>query len=82
LIGHISLFHFIVFWDHTASGQLTGAKAMHDQHNDRQQLNDLINGWMHRDLGEWAQLRDLFHPDGTIEITWIYAPNTLSPRPP
>jgi len=24
---------------------------------------------MHRDLGEWEQLRDLFHPDGTIEIT-------------
>lgn len=44
---------------------------MHDQHNDRQQLNDLMNGWMHRDLGEWAQLRDLFHPDGTIEITWF-----------
>lgn len=44
---------------------------MHDQHHDRQQLNDLMNGWMHRDLGEWAQLRDLFHPDGTIEITWF-----------
>ncbi|WP_326471628.1 nuclear transport factor 2 family protein [Enterobacter wuhouensis] len=39
--------------------------------NDRQQLNDLMNGWMHRDLGEWQQLRDLFHPDGTIEITWF-----------
>jgi len=26
---------------------------------------------MHRDLGEWEQLRDLFHPDGTIEITWF-----------
>lgn len=24
---------------------------------------------MHLDLGEWEQLRDLFHPDGTIEIT-------------
>ncbi|MEG1211491.1 MAG: nuclear transport factor 2 family protein [Leclercia sp.] len=44
---------------------------MKDQHHDRQQLNDLMNGWMHRDLGEWAQLRDLFHPDGTIEITWF-----------
>ncbi|WP_333855149.1 nuclear transport factor 2 family protein [Leclercia sp.] len=44
---------------------------MNDQLNDRQQLNDLMNGWMHRDLGEWAQLRDLFHPDGTIEITWF-----------
>lgn len=39
--------------------------------NDRQQLNDLMNGWMHRDLGEWQQLRDLFHRDGTIEITWF-----------
>ena len=44
---------------------------MSDQLNDRQQLNDLMNGWMHRDLGEWQQLRDLFHPDGTIEITWF-----------
>ncbi|POT59922.1 nuclear transport factor 2 family protein [Citrobacter amalonaticus] len=44
---------------------------MHNQLNDRQQLNDLVNGWMHRDLGEWEQLRELFHPDGTIEITWF-----------
>ncbi|MFJ2975257.1 nuclear transport factor 2 family protein [Kluyvera sp. NPDC087067] len=39
--------------------------------NDRQQLNDLMNGWIHRDLGEWDQLRNVFHPDGTIEITWF-----------
>jgi hypothetical protein len=39
--------------------------------NDRQQITDLLTGWMHRDLGEWDQLRDLFHPDGTIEITWF-----------
>lgn len=39
--------------------------------SDRQQLNDLMNGWIHRDLGEWAQLLNLFHPDGTIEITWF-----------
>ena len=44
---------------------------MQNQLQDRQQLNDLINGWMHRDLGEWEQLRELFHPDGTIEITWF-----------
>ena len=43
---------------------------MQNQNNDRQQLNDLVNGWIHRDLGEWAQLRDLFHPEGTIEISW------------
>jgi hypothetical protein len=30
-----------------------------------------MNGWMHRDLGEWDELRNLFHPDGTIEITWF-----------
>ncbi len=39
--------------------------------NDHQQITDLLTGWMHRDLGEWDQLRDLFHPDGTIEITWF-----------
>lgn len=38
---------------------------------DRQQITDLMTGWMHRDLGEWVQLRNLFHPDGTIEITWF-----------
>lgn len=44
---------------------------MQNQLADRQQLNDLMNGWMHRDLGEWEQLRKLFHKDGTIEITWF-----------
>lgn len=44
---------------------------MHNQLMDRQQLNDLINGWMHRDLSEWEGLRNLFHPDGTIEVTWF-----------
>lgn len=38
---------------------------------DRQQIVDLLTGWIHRDLGEWEQLRQLFHPDGTIEITWF-----------
>ncbi|HCL5074343.1 TPA: nuclear transport factor 2 family protein [Salmonella enterica] len=38
---------------------------------DRQQITDLLTGWIHRDLGEWDQLRSLFHPDGTIEITWF-----------
>ncbi|ECW0138893.1 nuclear transport factor 2 family protein [Salmonella enterica] len=38
---------------------------------DRQQIVDLLTGWIHRDLGEWEQLRNLFHPNGTIEITWF-----------
>ena len=44
---------------------------MHNLLNDRLQITDLLTGWMHRDLGEWDQLRNLFHPDGTIEITWF-----------
>lgn len=44
---------------------------MHSQLQDRQQLNDLMTGWIHRDLSEWDKLRELFHPDGTIEITWF-----------
>ena len=38
---------------------------------DRQQITDLMTGWIHRDLGNWDRLRELFHPDGTIEITWF-----------
>lgn len=38
---------------------------------DRQQINDLITGWMHRDLGNWDELRKLFHPDGTVAVTWF-----------
>ena len=38
---------------------------------DRLSIADLITGWIHRDLAEWDQLRNLFHPDATIEITWF-----------
>jgi len=38
---------------------------------DRLSIADLMIGWIHRDLGEWAQLRNLFHPDATIDITWF-----------
>lgn len=38
---------------------------------DRQQITDLITGWIHRDLGQWDQLAQLAHPDGVIEITWF-----------
>ncbi len=44
---------------------------MTDRREDRLQITDLITGWMHRDLGEWTRLRELFHPDGTIEVTWF-----------
>ncbi|MCP3727570.1 nuclear transport factor 2 family protein [Paraburkholderia sp. CNPSo 3272] len=38
---------------------------------DRWQITDLMTGWIHRDLGEWDKLRELFHPDGEIEVTWF-----------
>ncbi|WP_217165502.1 nuclear transport factor 2 family protein [Streptomyces sp. AC512_CC834] len=39
--------------------------------HDRQDIADLMTGWIHRDLGQWDRLRDLFHPDARIEITWF-----------
>ena len=44
---------------------------MTDRLEDRLQITDLITGWMYRDLGHWDRLRDLFHPDGEIEVTWF-----------
>ncbi|MEO8641979.1 nuclear transport factor 2 family protein [Pseudomonas sp.] len=41
---------------------------------DRFQITDLITGWIHRDLGQWDELANLAHPDGTIEITWFEGP--------
>jgi hypothetical protein len=38
---------------------------------DRWQITDLMTGWIHRDLGEWDKLQELFHPDGEIEVTWF-----------
>ncbi|MCX0247530.1 nuclear transport factor 2 family protein [Streptomyces drozdowiczii] len=38
---------------------------------DRYDISALMTGWIHRDLGEWDRLRDLFHPDARIEITWF-----------
>jgi len=38
---------------------------------DRVEIAGLMTGWMHRDLGEWDELRNLFHHDATIGITWF-----------
>jgi hypothetical protein len=38
---------------------------------DRLSIADLMTGWIHRDLGEWDRLRNLFHPDATLDITWF-----------
>ena len=47
---------------------------MTDCISDRLAISDLINGWMLRDNGEWDKLRDLFHSDGVIEVTWFEGP--------
>lgn len=41
---------------------------------DRQDIADLMTGWIHRDQGRWDRLRELFHPDARIEITWFEGP--------
>lgn len=38
---------------------------------DRQDILDLMTGWMHRDLANWEALTQLFHAYGTIEVTWF-----------
>ncbi|HEY3589812.1 MAG TPA: nuclear transport factor 2 family protein [Buttiauxella sp.] len=38
---------------------------------DRLAINDLMNGWMYRDISQWDELAKLFHPEGTIEVTWF-----------
>ena len=38
---------------------------------DRRAIDDLMTGWMRRDLAQWDSMRELFHPDGVIEITWF-----------
>lgn len=44
---------------------------MHHEIEDRLQIADLMTGWIHRDLSQWDAMRNLFHPDGTIEVTWF-----------
>src|SRR5260370_7870022 len=48
-----------------------GQTVMQSYLEDRLSIADLMTGWIHRDLGEWYQLRNLFHPDATIDITWF-----------
>ncbi|QSE94922.1 nuclear transport factor 2 family protein [Rhodococcus pseudokoreensis] len=38
---------------------------------DRRAIDDLMTGWIRRDLAQWDAMRELFHPDGIIEITWF-----------
>lgn len=37
-------------------------------------IADLMTGWIHRDLEEWDLLRELFTPEGRIEVSWFSGP--------
>jgi hypothetical protein len=39
--------------------------------DDRSMISALMTGFLHRDLGEWDRLRELFHPDATVNIMWF-----------
>jgi hypothetical protein len=56
---------------HDAARAFVEEIRMQSYLEDRLSIADLMTGWIHRDLGEWDQLRNLFHPDATIEITWF-----------
>ena len=38
---------------------------------DRQDIADLMTGWMYRDTGDWTGLAGLFHEGATIKVTWF-----------
>ena len=39
--------------------------------SDREDIAELVNKWMLRDLGRWDELLEIFHPDGSIEVSWF-----------
>jgi hypothetical protein len=71
LINHINIFELSAFCDQTGP-TLTKEQNMNTQYlADRLAIGDLLNGWMHRDQSRWEELGKLFHPEGTIEVTWF-----------
>lgn len=48
--------------------------------DDRLQITDLLTGWMHRDLGEWEQLRNLFTRTAPLKSRGLRASPAISLR--
>lgn len=44
---------------------------MGSRFEDHVAITDLMTRWIHRDLAEWDEMRRLFHPAATIEISWF-----------
>jgi hypothetical protein len=38
---------------------------------DRQEISELMIGWIYRDKEQWEELASLFHPDATLRILWF-----------
>jgi hypothetical protein len=49
----------------------TREKRMTPTIADKLEITELMNGWMFRDKGDWERLSELFHEEGTIEVTWF-----------
>lgn len=47
-----------------------------ERRDDRLAIAELMTAWIHRDLGHWDQLHDVFAPGATVEITWFRGPAT------
>lgn len=45
--------------------------STHGTLRDTGDITALMTGWMYRDTARWDELRELFHPDGIIEIGWF-----------
>lgn len=42
-----------------------------DRTEDRSLIATLMTGFIHRDLGEWDRLGELFHPEAMVHIMWF-----------
>ncbi len=43
------------------------ASTLKDEHD----IANLMTGWIYRDISDWDCLRDLFHPDARITVSWF-----------
>lgn len=48
----------------------TQTETLLTQLADKMALIELMNGWMYRDIGNWQAVKNLFHPEGEIELSW------------
>lgn len=67
----IAFFSIVIIATANCYGQEKAIGTNQNSVADQLAIANLMNGWIHRDLGEWDALRELFHPDGIIELSWF-----------